>query len=128
MNLNDAVRMWPTPQTRGFTNDGDLAALAKMCDSYEEMAGMAYRAADKKKRGFWPTPCSSASKGSSPAALTRKNGRSRENDRLDHAVMASDGGQLSPDWTEGLMGFPIGHTALKPSATPKSRSRPRSRG
>ncbi len=36
--------------------------------------------------------------------------------------------QLNPDWTEWLMGFPIGHTALKPSATPKSRSRPRSRG
>ena len=160
--LSAQVLMWPTPQTRGFTNDGDLAALAKMCGSYEEMAGMAYRAADKKKRSFWPTPtatladhggritpskarsggtlieavsqrmwptpCSSASKGSSPAALTRKNGRSRENDRLDHAVMASDGGQLNPEFVEWLMGFPTGHTASKPSAMPKSRSKPRSRG
>ncbi len=77
---------------------------------------------------MWPTPCSSASKGSSPAALTRKNGRSRENDRLDHAVMASDGGQLNPEFVEWLMGFPTGHTASKPSAMPKSRSKPRSRG
>ena len=101
------VKMWPTPQTRGFTNDGDLAALAKRCDSYEEMAGMAYRASDKKKRSFWPTPCSSASKGSSPPALTRKSVRSLENDRLDHAVFAVDGGMLNPAWVCWLMGWPL---------------------
>jgi hypothetical protein len=54
------------------------------------------------------------SKGSSPAALTRKTGASRENDRLDHAVMATDGGQLNPTWVEWLMGFPLGHTDLEP--------------
>jgi hypothetical protein len=48
--------LWPTPQTRGFTNDGDLMALGRMCDSYEEMSRMAYRAADKKKQQYWPTP------------------------------------------------------------------------
>ena len=47
-------------------------------------------------------------------ALTRKDGKDRSNDRLDHAVMYSDGGQLNPDWEEWLMGWPIGHTALKP--------------
>ena len=51
-------RQWPTPQTRGFTNDGDLMALANMCENYEEMSRMAYRAADKKKRQYWPTPTS----------------------------------------------------------------------
>ena len=126
--LSAQVKMWPTPQTRGYTNDGDLAALARMCANYEEMKGMAYGASDKKKRSFWPTPCASAAKGSSPASLTRTDGRSRSNDRLDHAVMGLDGGQLSPDWTEWLMGFPIGHTASKLSATPKSRSKPRLRG
>ena len=126
--LSAQVKMWPTPQTRGYTNDGDLAALARMCANYEEMKGMAYRASDKKKRSFWPTPCASAAKGSSPASLTRTDGRSRSNDRLDHAVMALDGGQLSPDWTEWLMGFPIGHTASKPSAMLKSQSRQPSRG
>ena len=38
------------------------------------------------------------------------------------------GGQLNPEFCEWLMGFPIGHTALNPSATRKSRSKPRSRG
>lgn len=72
-------------------------------------------------RRIWPTPCASAYKGSSPAALTRKTGRSRANDRIDHAVMASDAGQLNPQWVEWLMGWPIGHTALEPLATGRYR-------
>ena len=67
---------------------------------------------------LWPTPTATMFKGSSPAALTRKDGQDRSNDRLDHAVMASDGGQLNPTWVEWLMGFPIGHTDLQPSETP----------
>lgn len=59
---------------------------------------------------LWPTPTATAYKGSSPAAMTRKSGESRERDRLDHAVMASDGGQLNPVWVEWLMGWPIGAT------------------
>ena len=35
------------------------------------------------------------------------------------------GGKLNPRWVEWLMGWPVGHTELKPSATGKSRSRPR---
>lgn len=62
----------------------------------------------------WPTPVASMAKGSSPAALTRRSGADRSNDRLDHAVMASDGGQLNPEWVEWLMGWPIGWTGLKP--------------
>jgi hypothetical protein len=69
----------------------------------------------------WPTPVASMAKGSSPAALTRRSGADRTNDRLDHAVMASDGGQLSPEWVEWLMGWPIGWTALKPLAMDKFR-------
>ena len=67
----------------------------------------------------WPTPVASMSKGSSPAALTRKSGADRSNDRLDHAVMASDGGHLNPEWVEWLMGWPIGWTELKPLAMDK---------
>ena len=62
----------------------------------------------------WPTPVASMAKGSSPAALTRKSGADRSNDRLDHAVMATEGGQLNPAWVEWLMGWPIGWTELKP--------------
>jgi hypothetical protein len=67
--------------------------------------------------GSWPTPVACMSKGSSPGALTRKNGRSRARDRLDHAVMATDGGPLNPEFAEWLMGWPIGLTDLRPLAT-----------
>lgn len=97
--------LWPTPTVCG--NYNRKGASASSGDGLSTAVKM------------WPTPCASASasKGSSPAALTRKSGRSRETDRIDHAVMASDGGQLNPQWVEWLMGWPIGHTALEPLAT-----------
>jgi hypothetical protein len=103
-------RMFPTPcaidSGSGRMNKSQSAGAAER----PTLAMMA-------RKNLWPTPCASASKGSSPAALTRKNGKDRSNDRIDHAVMASDGGQLNPEWVEWLMGWPIGHTALKPLAT-----------
>ncbi len=76
----------------------------------------------------FPTPTATASKGSSSAALTRKDGKNRATDRLDHAIMASDGGQLNPVFVEWLMGCPLGHTASAHSAMPKSRSKRQPRG
>jgi hypothetical protein len=68
---------------------------------------------------MWPTPTTSMHKGSSPASLTRKSGRDRSRDRLDHALQALEGsGALNPTWVEWLMGFPTAHTDLQPLATP----------
>ena len=109
-----SARMYPTPcaidSTGGRINKSPSSGAAER----PSLAMMA-------RKGLWPTPCASASKGSSPAALMRKNGKDRSNDRIDHAVMASDGGQLNPEWVEWLMGWPIGHTALEPLATDKYR-------
>jgi hypothetical protein len=111
--------VWPTPTASGF----EVKDIPKLIERRARLAakygnngfGLTLNQAVK----MWPTPCASASasKGSSPAALTRKSGRSRASDRIDHAVMASDGGQLNPQWVEWLMGWPIGHTALEPLAT-----------
>lgn len=68
---------------------------------------------------LWPTPTACMHKGSSPATLTRKDGRSRENDRLDHKMMALNGGSLNPTWVEWLMGWPPGWTDCAVSATDK---------
>lgn len=65
-----------------------------------------------------PTPTACMHKGSSPASLTRKSGRSRENDRLDHKMQALEGsGCLNPQWVEWLQGFPVGWTDLSNSGT-----------
>ena len=45
------------------------------------------------------------------------------------SMMVSDhSGQLNPTFVEWLMGWPLGWTALKPSATAKSPSKRRSPG
>lgn len=100
---------WPTPQAQ------DAKATRRWREGRQVNLITAVFNPDKWRT--WPTPCASASKGSTQASLIRKDGRQRENDRLDHAVMSSDGGQLNPEWVEWLMGWPIGHTGLSPLAT-----------
>jgi hypothetical protein len=120
-NLRDQVtqKYWPTVGVRGFTNDGDLMALGKMCDSLEEMNGMAYRAAKKKKAQYWPTPTAhNAKKGGYPAEHTRNT----------PSISSMIGGKLNPTWVEWLMGFPIGFTSLRDWVTRKSRSKPQPLG
>nr|WP_316176193.1 hypothetical protein [Bradyrhizobium sp. SZCCHNRI1073] len=102
------AKMWPTPHANCGTGAGQ---------SPNKAGGLNLQTAVQR----WPTPTATMFKGSSPAALTRKNGADRSNDRLDHAVMASDGGQLNPTWVEWLMGFPLGWTDLGRLATRSSR-------
>lgn len=102
--LSAEVKLWTTPSASDAHRGGTITPA---------MTGTSLAQQVNTPRK-WPTPCASASKGSSPASLTRKSGASRVNDRIDHAVMASDGGQLNPMWVEWLMGWPIGWTALKP--------------
>ncbi len=101
VGLESAVKLWPTPLANSHTGAGH---------GPNKKGGMNLQTAVKR----WPTPVASMHKGSSPASLTRKSGKSRENDRLDHALMASDGGSLNPQWVEWLMGWPIEWTDLKP--------------
>ena len=79
---------------------------------------------------MWPTPSATDYKGSVTQSLVMERLEHPRGVRLPEELVrrGETGGQLNPDWTEWLMGFPIGHTALKPSATPKSRSKPRLRG
>ena len=76
---------------------------------------------DETGSGWWPTPTASDHKGSG-RTIIRKDGKNRLNDRLDYATEQREpnGGQLNPMWGEGRMGYPIGWTDLKVSATPSS--------
>ena len=96
------AKTWPTPNTKGLDGGSNSRKAAKA-------------------RGMWPTATACMGKGSSVASLTRKDGRSGVGDRLDHAVMAQDGGSLNPTWVEWLMGWPLDWSVLKPLETDKYR-------
>ena len=73
---------------------------------------------------MYPTATATAYKGWSP-----NHNRAETDDRLDYTIEReafSHGQQtppmrLNPDWVEWLMGWPIGHTDLKPLETGKFR-------
>jgi hypothetical protein len=107
MDLGMVVRLWPTPRAndaekRGnFANDprNGLPAAAK----------------------YWPTPTAHEAR---LGYQRRDTGKKGTQESLTTVVINSMGGreevggQLNPTWVEWLMGFPIGHTDLKPSETP----------
>lgn len=103
-------RYWPTPTVCGNYNRKGASATS----------GDGLATAVKT----WPTATATAYKGWSP-----NHNRAHTDDRLDYSVEreAFQPGQqtppmrLNPDWCEWLMGWPIGHTALKPLGTDKFR-------
>ena len=76
--------------------------------------------AQTAKAKVYPTATATAYKGWSP-----NHNRANTDDRLDYTVeresfqpgQQTPPKRLNPDWVEWLMGWPIGHTALKPLAT-----------
>lgn len=115
---------------RVWRGDGELAQLAMKVEDYAEFLAMSHRACNSKRTRYWPTPTVSMHRGSSRGAMTRKTGKSRENDRLDYAVERGETelGYLNPAWVEWLMGFPPEHSVSKRSATPSSRKSRKSSG
>jgi hypothetical protein len=74
------------------------------------------------EHGWWPTPNAGLGKQSysdNSAAYYQKRERDGRQQDLALAMFQSENsGNLSPEWVEWLMGFPIGHTDLKHSETP----------
>ena len=108
LRLPSAVHQWPTPTVCGNYNRS--GASAKSGD------GLATAVTQRT----WPTATATAYKGWSP-----NHNRADTDDRLDYSVERESfrpGQQtppmrLNPEWVEWLMGWPIGHTGLKPLAT-----------
>ena len=112
MSLDRYVKFWPTPNVIGFRSDGELRLLALAASSEAEFVGMSHKAARSKRARYWPTASANDYKGSS------KPGQ-RRGQLTDPAMgVIPAGGQLNPTWVEWLMGFPTGHTDLRPSETP----------
>ena len=105
------LQMWPTPQHRDWKS------------------GQAERYTNKKHSNdlndavrMWPTPRASEHKDTGPV------GSKSHTHMLEKKYLCAEvkdphqpSGQLNPTWVEWLMGFPTGHTELKPLEMPSSR-------
>jgi hypothetical protein len=108
--LATAVAKWPTPTSTLGTNGGRVTpAKAREGETLIEALSA---------RTTWPTPQASDNRNRGNAD-TPAIARRIEAGKQVMLTMTVSGGQLSPDWTEWLMGWPIGHTDLKPLATDK---------
>lgn len=109
----------PIPAPLTSASDSGYWPTLTVCGNYNRpgasaTSGMGLATAVK----MWPT--ATAYKGWSP-----NHNRASTDDRLDYSVerLTFQPGQptppmrLNPEWVEWLMGWPIGHTALKPLAT-----------
>ena len=113
LGLAASAMFWPTPTTQ---DNPQIRGVGK--------------AANHQKRGttlggavrMFPTPQASDNRNrgtSNTPAIARRINAGKQ-------VMLSMvmDGTLNPTWVEWLMGWPIGHTGLKPLATGKSRNAP----
>lgn len=99
--------LWPTPDVRGFTNDGSLEMLRKKAANREEWSAMAFRKGAGAKERLWPTPVSDDT-----------GWRRSKYPQGGTALSTAACGPLNPTWVEWLMGFPLGWTDLRASETP----------
>lgn len=128
-----AAAIWPTPTASQARSEGQIGQMRKLVEAgavteAEAMISGSLRPARMKQ---WPTPTVCGNH-------NRKGASATSGDGLATAVATSlttlagtllrsgiqPGGQLSADWTEWLMGWPIGHTGLKPLEMGKSRNAP----
>jgi site-specific DNA-cytosine methylase len=105
----DRIWIWPTPNASDHKGAGKSGKLRDRLDYAVE------RGATKKKT-YWPTPCANEDAAGRPGSKMQKMLGNHPDVRGDLT-----GGTLSADWTEWLMGWPIGLTDLKPLATDKFR-------
>ncbi|RNB56639.1 hypothetical protein EDM54_23760 [Brevibacillus borstelensis] len=127
-NLNDAVKLWPTPRAndaekRGNINADDprngLPGAVKLWPTPRASDGEHGGPNQRDSKGnyalsgavhhtsLWPTPAAQDAKNATlpPSQIDR--------DTVPGAVMRQgQKGQLNPDWVECLMGFPIGWTDI----------------
>jgi hypothetical protein len=101
--LGGAVRLWPTPCATDHKGAGKQGALRDRLDYAVE------RGATKSKT--YATPQARDFRTGQTSRWEDPNRSRNLNDQI--------GGQLNPTWVEWLMGWPIGHTDLKPLATDK---------
>ena len=133
-NLKDAVR-WPTPLTQDYRSRGPNSRQQGLADTVRKWptplaseAEQGYQRRIPGKKGkqqslttivrdvTYPTPRTKGLCGGSGSAemIDGLMERGVIDDRERQAMRSGSGGQLNPDWTEWLMGWPISWSRLEP--------------
>lgn len=102
---------WPTLNTRGWRGDGELLMLSRMDLSETEIVALTKKAAISKLRRYFPTLTKCGN-------YNRKGASKTSGDGLATVI----GGSPNPEWSEWLMGWPMGWTGLQPLETAKFQS------
>ena len=103
-----ASGLWPTPRANKVTNEREETWMKR------KLAGKVSTPPLSLAVKMWPTPCANEDAAGRPGSKMQKMLGNHPDVRGDLT-----GGTLSADWTEWLMGWPIGLTDLKPLATDK---------
>jgi hypothetical protein len=113
--------LWPTPNVpnggRTLNHVKDWRGRTAYHNGKKVQVGL--EAAVK----MWPTPCANEDAAGRPGSKMQKMLGNHPDIRGDLT-----GGTLNPDWTEWLMGWPIGLTASAPLVTDKFQQWLRSHG
>ncbi len=114
MPLGIAVKLWPTPKSS--PSGPDYARAGRDGSGGDDLATAVAR---------WPTPkLRGLCGGSGSKAMIDRRTDLTETETA--SMTSGNGGQLNPTWVEWLMGYPLGWTDLRDSATPLSPNAPSS--
>lgn len=116
--------LWPTPMSYAHGPDSNPPGISKLdCAARPEL-----------HKHLWPTPTKQDGENNAPPSQWERNSpplnvavhmlptpTANRGDGLQSHGVNVVSGQLNPEWVEWLMGYPIGHTDSKDSATPSSR-------
>ena len=121
LGLGRLVNMWSTPTTMDKLPPKSEKALLREATVARPGRSRPANLRDQVSNAVnWPTPTTRDYKGGyTTEALIRTDGKDRSMDALPNAVLdglgteTKPGYQLSADWTEWLMGFPVGWSDLE---------------
>jgi hypothetical protein len=115
-SLHSAVKLWPTPTSRDY-KDGTAESLKNTPPN--SLLGRVVH--------LFPTPEATDNRDRRHLGSASVQKRIAKGKQIHLSQMVSQhSGSLNPNWVEWLMGYPTGHTDLKPSAIASSRKSPAS--
>lgn len=118
IHLPQAVNaaMWPTASARDWKDSPGMATTSTNPD------GSTRQRTDQLARAVYSSP--TVRDANTLAKVSRGRGSLAAGNEWVQPLPVQVGGSLNPTWVEWLMGYPLGWTALKASATPSSRRSP----